>query len=250
MKLSFQKLFKKKPKRPEDLQNIINTDKFSSFDSIVKAVHKTGIQIENLIIGIDFTNSNEFSGTVKYNSSMHSGSSPYKKCLMQLKSCFNQLKVKKVFAYRFGCSETTDERVLPLSDEANVISIDEVIRAYDKAVKSVELSGPTSYQPMFQEAMKISNQQMTLLIILTDGDIQNKQRDMQALIELSKFPIACCAIGFGDGPFNTMEEFDDMIGRKFDNFQFAEYDDGMDVGLDVFQELSTQMEDAKLLGYL
>ncbi|CAL6109149.1 Copine_I [Hexamita inflata] len=240
----------RKSKKPEDLQNIINKDKFSSFESIVRAVNKTGTIIQNLVIGIDFTNSNEFSGYKTYKQCMHSSSSPYKKCLMSLKSSFQQLKVKKIFAYKFGCEETTDQKVLPLCSEAEVMSIDEVIRGYDAAVKTVQLSGPTSYEPLFEKTMEVSIKQMSLLIILTDGDISNRERDKNALIELSKFPVACCAIGFGDGPFDVMDEFDDMKGRKFDNFQFAEYEDGMDVGLDAFQEVSTQMEDAKLLGYL
>ncbi|CAL6009856.1 Copine_I [Hexamita inflata] len=239
-----------KPKKPEDLQNIVNKDKFSSFDSIVKAINKTNVPISNLVIGIDFTNSNEYSGTKTYKQCMHSSTSPYKKCLQALKSCCTQLNVKKIFAYKFGCAETTDTQVLPLSDAAQVLSFDEVIRGYDSALKTVELSGPTSYEPLFIETMKLSVKEMSLLIILTDGDISNKERDKEALVELSKFPVACCAIGFGDGPFDIMDEFDDMKGRKFDNFQFAEYEDGMDVGLASFQEISSQIEDAKLLGYL
>ncbi|CAL5991779.1 Copine_I [Hexamita inflata] len=91
---------------------------------------------------------------------------------------------------------------------------------------------------------------ITLLIIISYSDIQNKQRYMQALIELSKFPIACCVIGFGEESFDTMEDFDDMIGRKFDDFKFVEYYDRMGVRLDMFQKLSTQVEDARLLEYL
>ncbi|CAL6037538.1 Copine_I [Hexamita inflata] len=241
----------RRAKKPEDLQNIINKDKFSSFEAIIKSINKTGVKIQNLIIGIDFSNSNEFSGTCKYKQSMHSHSSPYKKCLMSLKSCFNQLDVNNIFAFKFGCEDTTDQKVLPLvCSEEKVMSFDEVIRGYDNAVNNVELSGPTSYQPLFEKAMELSVKQMSLLLILTDGDISNRERDKNALIELSKFPVACCAIGFGDGPFDVMDEFDDMKGRKFDNFQFVEYEDGMDVGLDAFQEVSSQMEDAKLLGYL
>ncbi|CAL5987719.1 Copine_I [Hexamita inflata] len=188
---------------------------------------------------------------MKYNQCMHGSSSPYKKCLMALKNCFQNLKIKNIFAYRFGCAETTDQIVEPLCQEEQVITFDEVIRGYDKAVKNVELSGPTSYQPLFEKTMKLAkNKQMTLLVILTDGDISNRQRDKEALIELSKYPVACCTIGFGDGPFDVMDEFDDMKGRKFDNFQFAEYNEGIDVGLDTFMEVPAQIDDAKLLGYL
>ncbi|CAL6029709.1 Copine_I [Hexamita inflata] len=239
-----------KQKKPEDLQNIVNKDKFSSFEQITKAINKTGVTIQHLVIGIDFTNSNEFSSMYKYKQSMHGSSSPYKKCLLSLKNCFQQLKIKDIYAYRFGCAETTDLKVEPLCEEENVVSFDEVIRGYDKAVKNVELSGPTSYQPLFEKTMKLTNKEMTLLVILTDGDISNRGRDQEALIELSKYPVACCTIGFGDGPFDVMDEFDDMKGRKFDNFQFAEYDDGMDVGLDTFMEVPAQIDDAKLLGYL
>ena len=42
-------------------------------------------------------------------------------------------------------------------------------------------------------------------------------------MKASSFPISICALGLGDGPFDKMKMFDDMPGRKFDNFQFVNF---------------------------
>ena len=53
---------------------------------------------------------------------------------------------------------------------------------------------------------------------MTDWDVSNFEADRRAIIEASSYPISICALGFGDGPFDSMQRFDDMPGRKFDNF--------------------------------
>ena len=58
-----------------------------------------------------------------------------------------------------------------------------------------------------------------MLVILTDGNVSDIELDKRAIEECSNYPISIIAVGLGDGPFDTMEYFDDFRGnRRFDNF--------------------------------
>jgi len=130
-------------------------------------------------------------------------------------------------------------------------NVDEVIAAYGEALKTVELSGPTSLEPLMHRAIELSQGEYTFLLILTDGDLSDVQRDRDALVNASNFPVSVSAIGFGDGPFNELEDFDDMKGRKFDNFSFEEWtDDVEDAGVLAFQEMIDQYQDLQTIGVL
>ena len=94
--------------------------------------------------------------------------------------------------------------------------------AYIKATTEVKLSGPTTFAPMIKKAVEVcqshGGRQLIFLLLLTDGDVTNMQLDMQCLVEASNYPISICALGLDDGPFDKMNLFDNMPGRRFDNF--------------------------------
>ena len=89
------------------------------------------------------------------------------------------------------------------------------------------LSGPTSFEPIFKYACEISGNEVdfVFVLILTDGDISNEQRDSKALLDCSKCPISISTIGFGNGPFESMFRLDNLKNRRFDNFSFANYNE-------------------------
>lgn len=51
------------------------------------------------------------------------------------------------------------------------------------------------------------------------------KKDEDYLIKLSDHNVLVSCVGFGDGPFESMEDMDTMTGRRFDNFCFCVYDE-------------------------
>jgi len=90
----------------------------------------------------------------------------------------------------------------------------------------IQLSGPTSFAPIIRETINIVKQERSyhILVIIADGQVNSAQETRNAIVEASYYPISIILVGVGDGPWDTMEEFDDELPeRQFDNFQFVNY---------------------------
>jgi len=55
-----------KPKKEPNLENVVNKEKYHCFEKIVADAKKERITAMKLVIGIDFSNSNEFTGNKMY----------------------------------------------------------------------------------------------------------------------------------------------------------------------------------------
>ena len=86
---------------------------------------------------------------------------------------------------------------------------------YRNTLPFVELSGPTYFNPIVQEVMKLAqyskdNQldQYYVLLILTDGVIHDMQPTISSLVSSSHLPLSIIIIGVGKEDFTQMEVLD------------------------------------------
>ena len=99
----------------------------------------------------------------------------------------------------------------------------QVEQAYINAITTNKFYGPSVLKTCFNQAMAISNERgnkdFIVAIIITDGNTDDIKGDCEALVEASKQPI--CFVGVGVTKsinYDTMNKFDDLKLRKFDNF--------------------------------
>ncbi|MFS7988113.1 putative copine [Helianthus anomalus] len=86
---------------------------------------------------------------------------------------------------------------------------------------------PTSFTPVIEKAMTIVEETGGQCHVLVTRSVDSgrgllspqEQKIVDAIVEARRFS-ATLVIGVGDGPWDTMKEFDDNIpSRSFDNFQ-------------------------------
>lgn len=126
--------------KKEDLSTILNKDMHISMEQIQKLVIKNDIQGFQLMVAIDFSNSNAYSGFQSYGGkNMHRmDNSPYVQCLSSLENALRFLPVSSISAYYFGDRESKDEAVFPLSRERQAYeTFSQILEDYQSRLKEV-----------------------------------------------------------------------------------------------------------------
>ncbi|CAN6182512.1 unnamed protein product [Urochloa humidicola] len=224
------------------------TGNYDSVDQVSEALAHAGLKSSNLILGIDFTRSNEWTGEHSFSGcSLHAighTPNPYEETISivgQTLSAFD--KNDFVHCFGFGDEATRDKDVFCFyPDERPCNGFKEAVERYKDLLPHLNLAGPTSFAPLIEMAMTIVDQsggQHHVLLIISDGqvahiDTESGQMRIQdhktfdAIANASKCPLSIVLVGVGDGPWNMMMEFDNHIpARDFDNFQFVNFSEIM-----------------------
>ncbi|KAK9673167.1 hypothetical protein RND81_12G150600 [Saponaria officinalis] len=220
-------------------------DNFSSLDEVTAALREAGLESSNVILGIDFTKSNEWSGKFSFNrKSLHAiggDPNPYEKAISIIGRTLSPFDDDNLIpCFGFGDVTTRDKYVFSFyPDHRPCNGFEEVLARYKEIIPYIKLSGPTSFAPVIDAAIDIvkeSRGQYHVLVIIADGQVtrppdlppgrlsHQEQATVNSIVAASYYPLSIVLVGVGDGPWDAMKKFDDNIPqRAFDNFQFVDF---------------------------
>ena len=180
-----------------------------------------GVQI-GLSIGIDFTGSN---GHPLDDGTLHSikGNKPnsYERAIRACGDIVAYYDYDQLFpVYGFGAIVNSSplkeaSMCFNLNFEQNpeIYTIDNIIKIYHECIQKEKLTfaGPTEFAPIINAVIsriKDNPLEYHILMILTDGVIDDLQETIDALVEASFQPLSVIIIGIGDADFKKMEILD------------------------------------------
>ncbi|KAG6971294.1 hypothetical protein JG688_00004479 [Phytophthora aleatoria] len=231
------------PVRSTELTQMI-PDQFTSLPQVTQALRSSGLESCNLIIGIDCTKSNEWSGKRTFGGrSLHdiddpSAHNPYEDVIETIGRTLRDFDEDNIIpVYGFGDELTCDRAVFTFAGQGQAgFPLENIRSHYREVVRNVVMAGPTSFAPIINEAINIVNRtgDYHILVIIADGQVtrsvdipphavsKNEKETIDAITYASNFPLSIVMVGVGDGPWESMIYFDNyLVHRKFDNFQFA-----------------------------
>ncbi|XP_044486229.1 E3 ubiquitin-protein ligase RGLG2-like [Mangifera indica] len=229
-------------------------DDYNSLEQVTEALAGAGLESSNLIVGIDFTKSNEWTGARSFQRrSLHhigDNQNPYEQAISIIGKTLSSFDEDNLIpCFGFGDASTHDQEVFSFyPDESFCNGFEEVLQRYRELVPGLRLAGPTSFAPIIEMAITIVEQsggQYHVLLIIADGQVTRsvdtarnqlspqEKKTVEAIVKASEYPLSIILVGVGDGPWDMMREFDDNIpARAFDNFQFVNFTEIMSKNFD------------------
>ena len=179
----------------------------------------------HLMVAIDMTGSN---GDPQERSSLHyCGAPDFESQYMKVIGSVGRVLAPydadgDIHAYGFGANlQPMGKQVshcFNLSLDANRAEVDGIEglqRAYAKCLEQVQLYGPTHFGEIIAHAAANSTgictqaqQQYNILLIITDGIINDWQRTADAIVSASVLPLSIVIVGVGDANFDKMQRLD------------------------------------------
>ncbi|MCQ2821364.1 MAG: hypothetical protein MJ252_29230 [archaeon] len=176
---------------------------------------KAGVRL-GLDLAIDFTSSN---GHPLQPKSLHRVGpgieNDYEKAIKACGSIIAQYDYDQLFpVYGFGCKirDNTEPSMcfpITLCEDPFINGIENVLNAYHEVMNNITFYGPTYFAPILNQVIanirqEGNNLNYHILMILTDGVINDMNYTIDALVEGSFLPLSVIIIGIGDADFNNM----------------------------------------------
>jgi len=192
-------------------------DKITFLDYINK-----GVKID-LDIGIDFTGSN---GMPDEKDSLHywgegEKRNPYERAILSCASIMANYDYDQLFpVYGFGAKiKGQGNKVnhcfnINFKEDPNIKFVENIVEEYHKCLDKIYFSHPTYFAPIINKIIEEIKKQNDMfeyhvLMILTDGVIDDLKETIDALVEGSFYPLSVIIIGIGDKEdFSKMEQLD------------------------------------------
>eukprot|EP00475_Leptophrys_vorax_P041890 TRINITY_DN789_c0_g1_i2.p1 TRINITY_DN789_c0_g1~~TRINITY_DN789_c0_g1_i2.p1 ORF type:complete len:626 (+),score=167.62 TRINITY_DN789_c0_g1_i2:28-1905(+) len=176
----------------------------------------------SLMVAIDFTGSNGDPADEKSLHHLHRDRmNDYELAIKNVGEILAEYDTDNMFpVWGFGAKLVESNQVSHLfnlnwSDDASVPGVDGILQVYREAFPRVLLSGPTYFTEIIQMAMTLSSdhfsaqsQRYNVLLILTDGIINDMQSTIRSIVEASYLPLSIIIVGIGQADFTAMNVLD------------------------------------------
>eukprot|EP01038_Epipyxis_sp_PR26KG_P008215 gene8215-11116_t len=193
----------------------------------------------SVIVAIDFTGSN--GDPVDVNSLHHitpvvtnvksglsSGFNEYQQSILSVGSVLEPYDSDKLYnVIGFGAKQrqadgsySSVQHCFPFNSGSPVHGVNGILEAYKNVVSDLLFSGPTLFTPLLTTTMNLvkgegcsqSRQKYSILLIMTDGVINDLENTINTIIEASNAPMSVIIIGVGDEDFSSMNALDSDKG--------------------------------------
>jgi hypothetical protein len=100
-----------------------------------------------------------------------------------------------------------------MTNDPNIAGVKSILETYRAFIQNVQLYGPTNFTPLITKCINIVNSNKgediyTILMILTDGIINDMDYTIDAIIEASRLPMSIIIIGIGPGGEDGFKEME------------------------------------------
>jgi len=180
-----------------------------------------GTQI-SMIIGIDFTASNVNPHRKESLHSIAKKPNLYEKAIDSCCSTVAYYDADQLFPV-YGYGALLQDKVnhcfpINMTADPNIFTVKGVLDAYRNIINTIKLYGPTYFGPLIRECNEQAreaaktNEVYSILMILTDGIINDMQDTIDAIVESSYLPLSIIIIGIGPGGDDGFEEMNFLDG--------------------------------------
>jgi E3 ubiquitin-protein ligase RGLG len=213
---------------------------YANYNVFMTDMKKCGVLEDlNIMIFIDKTKSNEWTGTTSYGGKClhdYRGSvNPYQNVIRCLKNLMGTDRDSFIPVYEFGSNlankYSTHLRMLGVAKTTvDVENLYLESLKYNNMGQVEGLEGPTTLQYIIEEAIRVQRitKNYLVAVVITDGSPDEKFRlaDIESLEKATDYPLSFVTYGVGDGPFEYYENLDDLpkkLNRILNEPQLQQY---------------------------